>query len=41
MAWAVETGLIGGSNGRLLPASGATRAQTALILQRFAAWMGM
>ena len=41
MAWAVETGLIGGSNGRLLPASGATRAQTALILQRFAAWRGM
>ena len=37
MAWAVEQGIVTGSNGRLLPKSGATRAQTALMLQRFAA----
>lgn len=37
MAWAVEQGIVTGSNGSLLPKSGATRAQTALMLQRFAA----
>ena len=37
MTWAVEQGIIAGSNGSLLPKSGVTRAQTALMLQRFAA----
>lgn len=34
MRWAVETGLIGGADGKLLPQSGATRAQLAQILLR-------
>jgi hypothetical protein len=35
MDWAVYTGLINGSNGALLPKSGASRAQVAAILMRF------
>jgi hypothetical protein len=35
MAWAVDAGLIKGSGGSLLPRDGATRAQTAAVLQRF------
>lgn len=37
MTWAVEQGIIAGSNGSLLPKYGATHAQTAMMLQRFAA----
>jgi hypothetical protein len=36
LAWAVSTGLVMGSENNLMPASGATRAQVAAILQRFA-----
>ena len=35
MAWAVDAGLLTGSGGRLSPGSGATRAQTAALLNRF------
>lgn len=35
MAWAVGNGLIQGSGGKLMPGSGATRAQVAAILHRF------
>ena len=35
MAWAVEKGIIGGSDGRLDPRSNATRAQVAAILMRY------
>lgn len=38
MAWAVGTGILQGSDGSLLPQDQVTRAQTALILQRFQAW---
>lgn len=36
MTWAVENGIISGSNGKLMPKGFATRAQVASILQRFA-----
>ena len=35
MSWAVGEGLIGGAKGKLLPTSGATRAQLATILRAF------
>ncbi len=35
MSWAVATGLINGSGGKLMPRDGATRAQVATILMRF------
>lgn len=35
MAWAVENGIIVGSNGALLPKENTTRAQVAAVLQRF------
>ncbi|MGI6124968.1 MAG: S-layer homology domain-containing protein, partial [Acetivibrionales bacterium] len=35
MVWAVENGIIVGSNGALIPKENANRAQTAAILQRF------
>ena len=35
MAWAVEKGIIGGSDGKLDPRSNATRAQVAAILMRY------
>ena len=35
MAWAVNAGLVQGMGGKLMPQSGATRAQVAAILQRF------
>lgn len=35
MVWAVEKGIINGSNGALMPQDNATRAQVAAILQRF------
>lgn len=39
MAWAVGAGIINGTDtNELLPRSGATRAQVAVILQRFEAW---
>ncbi len=34
MAWAVQNGVISGSNGKLVPTSGASRAQIATILMR-------
>ena len=38
MAWAVDMGLIHGTDeGKLVPNSGATRAEVAVLLQRFAA----
>lgn len=38
--WAVAEGLMkGDESGRLLPGSGATRAQVAVILQRFVEWL--
>lgn len=41
MAWAVDAGLINGREGRTLcPQSGATRAETAALLLRFAGEMG-
>jgi hypothetical protein len=33
--WAINAGLIQGSGNKLMPASDATRAQVAAILQRF------
>ena len=35
MQWACGAGLMNGSDGNLLPASGATRAQAAALLHRF------
>ena len=35
MEWAVEEGLIKGSNGKLNPKENATRAEIAAILKRF------
>ncbi|NLK37443.1 MAG: S-layer homology domain-containing protein [Epulopiscium sp.] len=35
MVWAVEKGILHGSNGALMPQDSATRAQVAAILQRF------
>jgi len=35
MAWAVEKGIVAGSNGALMPKDPVTRAQVAAILQRF------
>ena len=35
MSWAVAEGLLQGSDGRLAPEAGATRAQAAVVLQRF------
>ena len=35
MAWALEHGIIAGSNGALMPKGNATRAQVAAILQKF------
>lgn len=35
LSWAVAIGLIQGSNGKLMPQSGATRAQVATILMRY------
>ena len=35
MSWAVAEGIINGSDGKLLPAGGATRAQVAAILHRY------
>ena len=35
LAWAVNGGLVKGSDNKLMPGSGATRAQVAAILQRF------
>lgn len=36
MAWAVENGIVSGSNGALMPTNPATRAQVAAILMRYA-----
>ncbi len=41
MAWAVENGLIVGSNGNLMPESTATREQTVAILMRYIRYAGM
>lgn len=41
MAWAVGAGILNGSNGGLLPHENTTRAQVALILQRFQTWRGL
>ena len=35
MAWAVSSGIVGGSNGALNPQSGATRAEVAQMLMNF------
>ena len=35
MQWAVENGIVNGSNGKLNPQDNATRAQVAAILMRF------
>ena len=35
MAWAVSSGIVGGSNGSLNPQSGATRAEVAQMLMNF------
>lgn len=40
ISWAVAEGLLVGSDGKLDPGSGATRAQVATILQRYSAWVG-
>lgn len=40
MNWAVADGLINGMDGRLAPTEGATRAQIAMILARYAASIG-
>lgn len=41
MAWAVANGIITGDNGRLGPAAAVTRAEVAVIIQRFAEYVGM
>lgn len=40
VSWAVATGILKGSDGWLLPQDNTTRAQVALILQRFQSWRG-
>lgn len=40
MSWAVSTGIINGSNGKLRPYDTATRAEVAAMFQRFLTWMG-
>ncbi len=40
MSWAVGSGILTGSDGKLLPASSATRAQVAIMLQRFQSLLG-
>ena len=40
MAWAVETGLINGMDGKLAPQANATRAQVAAVFQRYCAAFG-
>ena len=37
VAWAVENGIVNGSNGKLNPQNNATRAEVAAILMRFCA----
>ena len=39
MNWAVGAGILNGSNGKLLPESGAQRAQVAAMLHRFQTWL--
>lgn len=41
MSWAVAEGLMQGGDGKLDPTGGATRAQVATLLQRYAAWLEM
>lgn len=36
MAWAVENGIVSGSNGALMPTNPATRGQVAAIVMRYA-----
>jgi len=40
MKWAVGSGVLSGSNGKLMPTAGATRAQVAAILMRSASKLG-
>ena len=40
MAWAVETGIVNGMDGRLAPQAQATRAQVAAVFQRYCATFG-
>ena len=35
MTWAVENGIINGSDGKLIPRNSATRAQIAAIVMRY------
>ena len=39
MSWAVSVGILQGSNGKVMPANGASRAEVAIMLQRFQTWM--
>lgn len=39
MSWVVATGLMVGSDGKLNPGNGATRAEVATLLQRYEAWV--
>lgn len=38
MTWAVSAGIMQGSGGAIMPAKGATRAEVAMMLQRFQTW---
>lgn len=38
MVWASAAGILGGSDGKLLPTASATRAQTAQLLKNYLAW---
>ena len=41
MAWAVETGIINGSGGKLIPSGTATRAEAAAMFQRYCEKLGV
>lgn len=41
MAWAVSVGIMQGSEGKVMPTNGASRAEVAIMLQRFQDWAAL
>jgi len=41
MSWAVSVGILQGSGGRVMPGNGASRAEVAIMLQRFQDWVAL
>lgn len=39
MSWAVSVGILQGSSGKVMPTNGASRAEVAIMLQRFQTWV--